>query len=192
MGETVVVRSHLRLVASDFYGYYRPSECGLRIWLREQGVEEAPPSPYSEVLMRLGREHEERHLARFPNAIDLSDGSLEERAERTLEAIADGERVIYQGVLSTEIELDGHEVGIVGIPDFMLPGAPRLRDPRLEARADESTTAPTPRSSFSSRPMAGSTSRCSASRRSLSRSTTASARSPTSPTRAAEGARGPR
>ena len=94
-----------RLVASDFYGYYRPSECGLRVWLREQGVEEAPPSPYSEVLMRLGREHEERHLARFPTALDLSDGSLEERTERTREAIADGQRVIYQGALRTQTEL---------------------------------------------------------------------------------------
>ena len=46
----MAVRTPLRLVASDFYGYYRPSECGLRIWLREQGVEEAPPSPYSENL----------------------------------------------------------------------------------------------------------------------------------------------
>ena len=28
-----------RLVASDFYGYLRPSRCGLRVWLREQGDE---------------------------------------------------------------------------------------------------------------------------------------------------------
>ena len=54
VGETMTVSSRSHLVASDFFGYHRPSQCGLRIWLREQGVEEAPPSPYSEVLMRLG------------------------------------------------------------------------------------------------------------------------------------------
>ena len=48
-----------------------------------------------------------------------------------------------------------------------------------------SATAPTPRSTCSSRPTAGFTSRRSASRRSRSRSTTGSARSPTSPTTAA-------
>jgi predicted RecB family nuclease len=135
VSETVAVRLP-SLAASDFYGYYRPSECGLRIWLREKGVEEAPPSPYSEVLMRLGREHEERHLARFPNAIDLSDGSLEGRAERTLQAITDGERVIYQGVFRTVAELEGREVELVGIPDFMLPARRgyAIRDSKLARR----------------------------------------------------------
>jgi hypothetical protein len=47
-------RTPARLVASDFWGYYRPSECGLRVWLRAQGIEEAPPGPFAELLMRLG------------------------------------------------------------------------------------------------------------------------------------------
>ncbi len=36
-----------RLVATDFFSLYRPSECDLRVWLRANDVEEAPPSPYS-------------------------------------------------------------------------------------------------------------------------------------------------
>src|SRR5439155_21561150 len=51
-----------RLVATDFWGYLRPSRCPLRVWLRAQGVEEIPPGPFAEVLMRLGNEHERRHL----------------------------------------------------------------------------------------------------------------------------------
>ena len=51
-----------RLVATDFFSLYRPSECDLRVWLRAQDVEEAAPGPYSQVLMKLGTEHERRHL----------------------------------------------------------------------------------------------------------------------------------
>ena len=39
-----------RLVATDFFGYLRPSQCELRVWLRQTRVEETPhraPSPRS-------------------------------------------------------------------------------------------------------------------------------------------------
>src|SRR5213078_2287123 len=85
-----------RLVATDFWAYLRPSRCPLRVWLRAQGVEEAPPGPFAEVLMRLGNEHERRHLARFPRALDLGPLPIEGRAERTRKAVAANERVIYQ------------------------------------------------------------------------------------------------
>src|SRR6185295_3909906 len=99
-----------RLNASDFWGYYRPSECGLRVWLRAQGIEEAPPGPFAELLMRLGREHEGRHLKRFPNHLDLGPLPIPERAERTRDAVQAGERVIYQGAFRTETELAGTKV----------------------------------------------------------------------------------
>jgi hypothetical protein len=89
----------VRLVATDFFGYLRPSQCGLRVWLRHAGVEEAPPGPFAELLMSLGREHERRHLARFPNALDLGGLPIAERVERTREEVAEGERVVYQGAL---------------------------------------------------------------------------------------------
>src|ERR671936_1615889 len=128
--------SRRRLLATHFFGLYRPSRCTLRVWLAEQGVPEAPPSPYTEVLMRLGRQHERRHLSLFPQALDLSAGTLEERAERTREALAACERVIYQGVLRAKATLAGTGVEVVGVPDFMLPARRgyAIRDSKLARR----------------------------------------------------------
>jgi predicted RecB family nuclease len=125
-----------RLVASDFWGYYRPSECALRVWLRSEGIEEAPPGPFAELLMRLGREHEERHLERFPNHIDLGRLPIAERAAQTREAVVAGQSVIYQGAFRTETELAGTQVEIVGVPDFLLPARRgyAIRDSKLSRR----------------------------------------------------------
>ena len=86
--------------------------------------------------MRLGREHERRHLSLFPQALDLSAGTLEERAKRTHEALAAGERVIYQGVLRAEATVAGTDVEVVGVPDFMLPARRgyAIRDSKLARR----------------------------------------------------------
>ncbi|MGH2954085.1 MAG: TM0106 family RecB-like putative nuclease [Solirubrobacterales bacterium] len=126
----------MRLVATDFFSLYRPSECGLRVWLRAQGEEEAPPGPYAEVLMKLGLEHERRHLARFPNHLDLGDLPIDERPERTREAVEAGEQVIYQAALRAETTLAGTEVEIVGVPDLLLPARSgyAIRDSKLARR----------------------------------------------------------
>ena len=125
-----------RLIATDFFSLYRPSECDLRVWLRAQDVEEAAPGPYSQVLMKLGTEHERRHLARFPNHVDLGRLPIDERAERTRELVAENERVIYQGALRAETTLAGTEVEIVGVPDFLLPARSgyAIRDSKLARR----------------------------------------------------------
>ena len=129
-------RDRLRLVATDFFALYRPSECDLRVWLRAHDVEEAPPGPYSEVLIRLGDEHERRHLARFPNHVDLGELAIGERAARTHELVAENRRVIYQGALVVETTLAGVEVEIVGVPDFLLPARAgyAIRDSKLARR----------------------------------------------------------
>ncbi|MGH2950934.1 MAG: PD-(D/E)XK nuclease family protein, partial [Solirubrobacterales bacterium] len=126
----------MRLVATDFFSLYRPSECGLRVWLRAQREDEAPPGPYAEVLMRLGLEHERRHLARFPDHVDLGKLPIEERAERTRELVEEGERVIYQAALRAETTLADTEVEIVGVPDFLLPARDgyAIRDSKLARR----------------------------------------------------------
>lgn len=110
----------MRLTATDIHGYYRPSFCPLRIYLRQQGVEEAPPSPYEEVLERLGQEHERRHLATFAAVVNLAGGILEDRAKRTAEEIAKGASVIYQGVLQARTTLGGVDCEIIGRPDFLI------------------------------------------------------------------------
>ena len=125
-----------RLVASDFFSLLRPSECGLRVWLRAHEEPEAPPGPYAEVLMNLGLEHERRHLARFPGHLDLGRMPIAERAERTREALERGERVVYQGALRTETRLAETDVELVGVPDFLLPARAgyAIRDSKLARR----------------------------------------------------------
>lgn len=124
------------LVASDFFALYRPSECERRVWLRAQGVEEAPPSAYSRVLMGLGLEHERRHLERFPDHVDLGNLPWAERVERTAELVAEGERVIYQGALRAEATIAGTAVEVLGAPDFLLPARAgyAIRDSKLARR----------------------------------------------------------
>ena len=43
----------MRLTASDFASYHRPTRCNLRVFLRHRREEEAAPGPYDEVLRRL-------------------------------------------------------------------------------------------------------------------------------------------
>lgn len=122
--------------ASDFYGYLKPSRCGLRVWLREQGAEEEEPSGYARRLMQLGIEHERRHLERFPGHLDIAELPRGERRQATIDAVGAGERVIYQGRLEAIATLDGRAVGVVGHPDFMLPARRgyAIRDSKLNRR----------------------------------------------------------
>ena len=125
-----------RVVASDFYGYLKPSRCGLRVWLREQGEPEDPPGDFPKMLMRLGIEHEQRHLERFPNHVDIGQLPREEQLAATMAEVAAGERVIYQGRLHGEAVLAGRRVEVVGLPDFMLPARAgyAIRDSKLSRR----------------------------------------------------------
>ncbi len=128
------------LFPSDFYGYLRPSRCGLRVWLREQGEAEDPPSAFAESLMRLGIEHERRHLERFPNHVDIAELPREEQLAATIAEVEAGERVIYQGRLHATATLAGREIEIVGLPDFMLPARRgyAIRDSKLNRRVGPS------------------------------------------------------
>jgi predicted RecB family nuclease len=109
-----------RLTATDFYTYFQPSECGNRIYLKQIGTEEDPPSPYGEVLIRLGERHEGLHLATFPECVDLSRGTLEEREQKTREAVEKRASVIYQAVLKTTYESGGGKFEVLGEPDFLI------------------------------------------------------------------------
>ena len=130
------VEPPLRLHPSDFYGFLRPSTCGLRVWLRAHGEEEDPPGVYAEMLMRLGIEHERRHLRRFPDAIDIAELPRDVQARATAQLVDAGERVVYQGRLEATATLAGREVEISGLPDFMLPARDgyAIRDSKLNRR----------------------------------------------------------
>jgi hypothetical protein len=80
----------LRLTPSDFYTFFRPQKCENRIYLRHKGLEEALPSPYEEVIRRLGKRHEHAHLSSFPRSfwviriINLNSTSYEQARQLEL------------------------------------------------------------------------------------------------------------
>ncbi len=110
----------MTLSGSDFYRVYRPSECDLRLYLHHHDVKAADPGPFEEVIRRLGDRFEKARVAFLGNATDLSDGTLEERQRRTIEAINAGADVIYQPTFGATLRLGNHDCSIVGIPDFLI------------------------------------------------------------------------
>jgi predicted RecB family nuclease len=129
----------VRLNASDFYTFFRPSKCELRIYLRQKGKKEAPPGPYEEVLFRLGERHEASHLASFEHYADLREGSLEERENKTKDAVQQGAKIIYQAVLKATYEFDGGKYEILGEPDFLIRQQDGyiVRDSKISRRITE-------------------------------------------------------
>ena len=73
----------LRLSGSIFYGLHRPSLCELRLFLQANGVQEAAPSPYVEILHALGKRYESEHVRTLGDYLDLSAGDEDERLRRT-------------------------------------------------------------------------------------------------------------
>jgi predicted RecB family nuclease len=127
------------LSPATIYSRHCPSPCELRPWLRAHEVPEAELGAYQQVLARLGRRHEANHLAGLGPITDLSAGTFAERIGRTGESIARGERAMYQPVLRSATRIDGEEVRVVGIPDFLIRdgAAYRVRDCKLALHADE-------------------------------------------------------
>jgi len=128
----------MRLTASDFASYHRPSRCDLRVFLRQRREEEAAPGPYDEVLRRLGLRHEKRHLASLGAFADVSDASFDEQVKKTADAIASKVPILYQPAFSVNIILGGTEVEIVGVPDFLILDGDGylIRDSKMSRRID--------------------------------------------------------
>src|SRR5258707_6632221 len=110
----------MRLIASDFMTYWRPSACELRVFLHERGEPEAEPGAFDEVMRRLGIRHEQEHLATLGPYLDLSNDLIDERVGKTLEAIANKVPVIYQPAFVVRHRIAGTDVEIVGVPDFLI------------------------------------------------------------------------
>jgi predicted RecB family nuclease len=129
----------MRLTASDFVSYYRPTCCDLRVFLRHRGEEVAAPGPFDEVLRRLGIRHERDHLATLGAFVNVSVSSLEEQVKRTADAIERKVPVVYQAAFLVREKICGTDVEIVGVPDFLiLCGEGYLiRDSKMARRIDE-------------------------------------------------------
>lgn len=129
----------MRLTASDIYNLYRPTPCPLRVYLREQGIPEAEPSVFEQILERLGKRHEEEHLATLGAYEDLSVVPAEQRTQRTSEAIQNRTPVIYQAEFAWDTTIDGIPVTIIGRPDFLIFDGDGylIRDSKLSRQVDE-------------------------------------------------------
>lgn len=136
---TSCVEKRMRLTASDIYTYQRPSPCGARVYLKARGEPEGEPSPYEQVLRRLGERHEQAHLATFPSLLDLRPGTTEERQQRTLAAVRQKTLVIYQAVFRVTTTIGGAQCDIVGEPDFLIAsnGGYAIRDSKMSRRITE-------------------------------------------------------
>jgi predicted RecB family nuclease len=114
------LEANVRLSASDFMTYWRPSPCELRVFLHEKGEPEAEPGAFEEVIRRLGIRHEQEHLATLGPYLDLSTVQIDERVGRTLEAIANKVQVIYQPAFIVRHRIADTDIEIVGAPDFLI------------------------------------------------------------------------
>jgi len=109
----------MRLSASDLVRYYSPEKCRKRLECYRQGLKEAEPGAFAQVLEELGRRHEARHRESLEPVLDLSQGSMDERLKATAAAIARKEPRQYQPVLSAPAPFAA-DVEVVGIPDFLI------------------------------------------------------------------------
>lgn len=129
----------MRMTASDIYDLYQPSECPLRVYLKHRGVPETEPSEYQKVLQELGARHERNHLNTLGPFEDISQGTLPNRAARTMTAVSSGAAIIYQPVLMTEFNLAGEDCEIIGIPDLLIRNGTGylIRDTKISRHAEE-------------------------------------------------------
>jgi len=125
----------LILNPSQFYTLYRPERCEKRLYLDHAGVEASPPGAYEQILFRLGQRHEKAHLSIFPIYEDLTGAPF----EKTIEKLKQGSPVIYQGELHGQTMINGQEVEVVGIPDFIIKEKEGyfIRDCKLSRHATE-------------------------------------------------------
>jgi len=133
------VTATMRMTASDFVSYHRPTRCDLRVFLRHHREQEVAPGPYDEVLRRLGLRHEKNHLATLGAFADVSDASLHEQVKKTADAIAKKVPILYQPAFLANTVLGGTEVEIVGVPDFLIldGNGYLIRDSKMARRIDD-------------------------------------------------------
>ena len=129
----------MRLTASDFASYHRPTRCDLRVYLRHCGEQETEPGPYDVVLRRLGLRHEQDHLSALGQSTDLCAPSLREQVEKTMVAVAKKVPILYQPAFVTNAVLAGTDVEIVGVPDYLILDGDGylIRDSKMARRIDE-------------------------------------------------------
>ena len=99
------------ITASKLYDY---TQCPHRVWRDVYGPKEEKikeTNPFVQLLWDKGIKYEKKVVSEIGSFLDLSKGSLEERFKKTIEAMENGEDLIYQGVLIND--------NLRGIPDLL-------------------------------------------------------------------------
>ncbi|MDD5464905.1 MAG: TM0106 family RecB-like putative nuclease [Candidatus Omnitrophica bacterium] len=99
------------ITASKLYDYL---QCPHKVWRDIYGPQEEKideKNPFVELLWEKGALHEKEIISGIGSFIDLSEGTIEERINKTLAEIKKGTTLIYQGVIRYE--------NLLGIPDLL-------------------------------------------------------------------------
>jgi predicted RecB family nuclease len=99
------------ITASRLYDYII---CPHKVWRDIHGPQKeriVETNPFVELLWQRGLQHEERIAGTLGSFLHISEGTLEGRYEKTLEATKHGTPLIYQGVLKHD--------NLLGIPDLL-------------------------------------------------------------------------
>lgn len=99
------------ITGSKLYDYI---QCPHKVWRdawgpQDEKIKEA--NPFVEMLWERGVQHEERVIKNIGEHLDLKEGNLNERFQKTIAAMKNKTPLIYQGVLKHE--------NMLGIPDLI-------------------------------------------------------------------------
>jgi len=101
----------MNITASSLYDYIK---CPHKVWRDVHGPQEEKiqeTNPFVKLLWEKGVKHEEKVVSELGDFLNLKEGSIEERFQRTTEAMKNKTPLIYQGVLKYE--------NMIGIPDLL-------------------------------------------------------------------------
>lgn len=99
------------ITASKLYDYI---QCPHRVWRDIHGPQEEKikeTNSFIELLWKKGVKHEEKIVSKLGNYLELKDRSIDERFQKTIEAMKNKTPLIYQGVLKHK--------NLLGIPDLL-------------------------------------------------------------------------
>ncbi len=101
----------MNITASSLYDYIK---CPHKVWRDIYGPQEEKiqeTNPFVKLLWEKGVKHEEKVVSKLGDFLNLKEGSIDERFQKTIEAMKNKTPLIYQGVLKYE--------NILGIPDLL-------------------------------------------------------------------------